>query len=305
MSLEALPKELLFLIADYLPLLSIEALAASFNKQLTPALLPHLQPLLARRKNAEKMMRRFGGRGVHFMEPDLDTMDGQRKFLGIPPTAELRLPRPAERAKRLEYLDLKGDLHWLQPLCDDDRSFGSVALSEEELRGLQGNAASVGVVLPAAFVKFFSSEHLMSCMPLGGGLRFQAKQLHKVPTSGDQGAGSYTLEIGAEEMGPSYFALYLEPGPHGGNCVLSSDPDPRGDNTQDGEFGDRPELIEEAAESNFPLASIFKGNHFLDGFSFEEWLIMEYFEMWLDRCDTFGDERDDPLREYVRAMYVR
>lgn len=311
MTIDALPKELLLMVTDHLSVSSIECLALTLNTQITSICLPLLQPLFARRRHIKRMTSRFGqfGFGIQF---EFALIDECREELGIPTKAELREPTASERLERLGYLNLKEDLHWLQPLDEQTAEEmttynNSRSLSAKELEDLQADARSVGVELPPSFVKLFADQELLAHIPSSSASYFHVSGgLCKVPASIDEGAGGYSISMYSDQQGCWYWILYLEPGPKGSHCVLGSpwysvkDQDVISEDTRTIRAG-----ISQEKSSLTPLAAMDENDITLEAFGFEEWLAMTYFEEWLWFVCNEQGEAEDGLKEYVRRMYVR
>ncbi|KAH7372257.1 hypothetical protein BKA66DRAFT_590051 [Pyrenochaeta sp. MPI-SDFR-AT-0127] len=311
MTIDSLPKELLLMVTDHLPVSSIECLALTLNGQITATCLPLLQPLFARRRHFKRMTARFG-------QFDFDSaleftlIDDYREELEIPDEAELRKPTASERLQLLEYLKLKEDLRWLQPLdektAEEMESYqNSRPLGAKELEDLQADAKSVGVELPPSFVKLFADQELLARIPSSRASYFQVSGgLRKVPASIDQGAGGYSISMYSDQQGCWYWILYLEPGAEGAHCILGSPWD---------SGMDQDDLWEEARislagteqekSSARPLATMQENEVTLEALGFEEWLAMTYFEEWLWFICHGEGIAESGLKEYVKRMYVR
>lgn len=317
MALVKLPKELLLMVTDHLPLRSIECLALTLNKHITPVILPKLKPLFAQRKHVKAMETRFddklsfNGDPAFLDDPPVDLIESNRDKLHIPPDAKIVEPTEMQRLERLEYLNLKEDLHWLQPLDPGTEEQMEphdthAILTPKELADLEKDAKSVNIVLPPSFLKLMGDPKLPRRVPSTTANYFRVSGgLRKVPKAVDGGAGGYSISMYSDQQGCGYWDLYLVPGEEGAHCVLS-DPYDSGYTPSDISDDDEAEAEEDEKDPGRAMARIDKGDVHLCGASFEQWLALTYFEQWMCFVLLYNDGGPtEALEEYVRHMYVQ
>ncbi|MCJ1326704.1 hypothetical protein MMC10_003369 [Thelotrema lepadinum] len=167
MSLQKLPAELLLQIISYLPAVTIERFAKTFNKRLTYLCLPLLKDRLAAKHNAKQMATQFG-----YEPPPHDAKDAvfrniadiwshyrglKRKWgpLSFPPPFTKRNPFPC-----LDFLDLRGEFDWLAPIedlidenCQPFEHCRNI-MSAEDAATLKTQAQQLGLQFPKGFFDF-------------------------------------------------------------------------------------------------------------------------------------------------------
>ncbi|KAF2109487.1 hypothetical protein BDV96DRAFT_651919 [Lophiotrema nucula] len=336
-TLVTLPKELLLQTIECLPVRFIRNLALTFNKRITTTCLAVLEAFeFRRRSHKQRMVSRFGTLQYPYHDFPETTDTGcysaslcRRMFSPSPEAGGLKPSRALGRLGDLDYLDLDGDLDWLQPVdkitaeiremrfIDPQQS--SIAVSEQEMRDLQSTAGKVHVHLPPAFVNFFTRQDLLDHMPgndtddlrfvISGGLRL-------VPKIVDGGLGGCILQFCRKEE-ESFWSLYIEPGPKGAHCVLNIPAHASDFPNLNDLPGTRSHVIvtdEEEQEAKLKglliadLGGLFRPGRILNGVNFEEWLATTYFEHWLlallGETDLNYDEAVEPLRKYMREVRV-
>jgi hypothetical protein len=212
-------------------------------------------------------------------------------------------------APDLDYLHLKGDLHWLQPM--DEKTVqeniwpNGKTVSKEELDVLIASADRVGVKFPDAFIKIMGSTELMQRLLLGGSYFLLGPSLVKCNSWDDKDSGGYVIRFFSDQQGCWTLSLYLAPG--GRHCILYTPEDVHcfdcGDRgsywrVRDGPFEGHPKYE--------PFEGIPRACNKLDvGFAhadFEEWLATNYFNGWCLETLFQGRELTEPLKEYVANL---
>ncbi|KAF2788787.1 hypothetical protein K505DRAFT_328676 [Melanomma pulvis-pyrius CBS 109.77] len=338
MSLSTLPKELLLMMTDYLPLLSIESLALTLNKNITLICLSLLEPLFIRRRNKTLMESRFGGfrtKTLYYASRYLDEnswtsrddLKNARALFRVPESAELLPKGSFDPMFALEYLDLNEDLHWLAPVdkkTDQNQEGHKTrsAMMQEELNEILVAAEKADVKLPASFVKLATNLELMNRIPTGGSYFHIGGGLRRVPAAVDTAAGGYIVRLYCDQQGCGFWSLYIEAGEEGRNCVLGTSQDAGQyqwgyglhDNDDEGweNFSATTEERERASIEGLKMARMHVDDVSFEGLTFEQWLALIYFESWLSLSlgGGFGAEVEDgealePLREYVRHNYFK
>lgn len=329
MSLDKLPRDILLLITDRLRSRDIESLALTFNTQITAICIPQLKNLFEFRKKLRRSIRNtestelFRSLGDEFIERHKGKFD-------IPARAKL-LPC-AERSKEHNPIEHNGTLSWLRSK-DENRPDDLFAVdsyyppSRKEIDILQRDVKALGITLPRAFVKFLSDPRITDGSCRSGrsisdgdmGFSLGHAEFAKVSASIDQGAGGHVLLFaGGAGQNQTYVSLYIEPGPSGAHCIISSDMDPRqpwdevekwgGLEELEEIMGDDKDVIQEEREQSDrtgrPLAFMVQADAHCRFISFEEWLHETHVESWL--IEVCHDEKAKPtveLKAYVRSMY--
>ncbi|KAL1603473.1 hypothetical protein SLS60_005060 [Paraconiothyrium brasiliense] len=317
MSLDSFPKELLLMTTEYLPLRDLEALALTFNKSITLACLPELEPLFARRRHEARMTALFGA-----CSAPVNSRSGLKDYLedlGIPADAELKNIKSGQ--VDLSYLDLKGDLHWLGPLDRGTERAMAPHMETHSSTGLpllQKQAEKASITLPSALVKVLESKELMDRIPDRGASHFQLiGSLRKCPAKLHGGLGGFAVCFYTDQQDWPYWLLYLIPSPPGQvspHCVLRSTTTgiPYESEDVDSEYDKALWTKEErdgAMKEEWDMSVLCTDDVRLDGYDFEEWLAQHYFDEWLGFVLYEKVKWDDPnierLREYVREVYVK
>lgn len=204
-----------------------------------------------------------------------------------------------------EHLDLRDDLHWLQPLPPelalhrsdfyDNCGLLLNRVSLGRLEALQEQARQLHLRLPPAFVKYVGNPELQARVYDSGRqyVSLGKRGLSKCSAWVDGGAGGYVVCFAFGSMRSYYTALYLDG--ESGHCVLDLDCDLDG-SSPDGEHTDG---------SAGELAEMHEGrNWFLGGF--EDWLATIVMEGQLTFCKLMrrgGVIAGEQVREYVAENY--
>jgi len=333
MSLTMLPKELLLIILDHLPTHAIEALALALNKSLTPPCLSFLAPIFARRRHKCIMESRFGPfrtklqrYSAFYVDEGLwitsRKLNAYRKQLGIRNDAVLRKKGTFDPFSAFDYLKLNGDLAWWVPITARPHPGLSPQVTNPHLLELLAAAEKSDVQIPPAFIGFAANEDTMHHM-LTMGSYFALGTLCRAPAALDGGAGGYVVRFAAEQMLCCFWSLYIEPGPAGRHCVLGSNTDPgaqlgfdilREDASEsEVEWAWEPfcataEERRKAVQDGVGMAMLREDEVGFEGFGFEEWLALNFFEIWIFIWVTERDKGVDkqflgPLRRYVEYNY--
>jgi hypothetical protein len=335
MSISTLPKELILMVTDWLPLLAIEALALTFNKQITPIVVSQLKLLFVRRRNKahfEDIFGSFRARPIRYGTIYLDENEhinrgdleepAFRSLMHIPKNMELVPRHTFDPISALDYLDLKEDLHWLKALDaktkeDQSSHLQSKAINEEDLKELLAAAEKANIKLPPSVIQLATHQDLLDHIP-GGGSTFSIGTLRRVPSTVDKKNGGYIFSFYVDQQCCGFWSLYIEPGSAGRHCVLAT-PDDVGyyvtgytyDNDEEAgweQSSATPEERLEASKEGEKMARMKVHEASFEGLDFESWLGMIYFESWLWRSvqgEVEIGEALEPLREYVRINYFR
>lgn len=324
-SLASFPQEIIFEILSNLPLRTIELVALTLNHPVTEICISLLQPLFKARRTAKRLTKRFGPvieKPFMSDKPSVKLKKLQskenREALGLSPRDVLEWPSKGWTPD-LGYLDLCGDLEWLKPLQPDlAQSMSSYwhgpAAHLTQYADLITSAERVGVTLPPAFLKFMKSPERQKRIPSSNAAFFclGERGLHRVPKSLDGGAGGYLIRILSDQQACYFIHLYLEPGEHGGHCVLYSGHDYHWlwrdasdisrETMTDAERQEAQGLGVMIAEQPADPSSVR-----VVGLDFEEWLARMYYEesLWF-LLNTDDDSKcpTDGLKEYVKANFV-
>ncbi|OAL44141.1 hypothetical protein IQ07DRAFT_592577 [Pyrenochaeta sp. DS3sAY3a] len=287
MALDSLPRELLLMITDYLLPTTIESLALTFNKQITLTCLPLLQRLFARRRHAKRMASMFSADNCWRSSETIETIEQNREKLGIPATSKIGEPTESEYFTRLQYLEFKEDLHWLEPRDEKSaeiRAFSGYALvlplEANQLDDLRAEADALGITIPPSFFKLFADKTLLNRLNIGRGCFAVDGGIRKVPAFIDNGNQGYSIRLSTTPLDFVHCSIYMESGNQRAHCML----------------GKLHDSMDEATANE---------EVYLEAYSFEEWLAMTYFNVWLWYVLNYYQEPEEPLREYVRRIYVR
>lgn len=318
MSLENLPKELLLMTLDYLPLRSIESLALTLNKSITLTCLPLLKPLFTHRRNTQNLTARFGAFGpktgiaCRIVSCEELSKPTAREALGISKDAKFRHPDWETISEFVEAVNCDEPLSWLGPV--DERTatemqphLWSYKLMDEEVNYLKELCKHKGLTLPPGFLKFVTNKELMDRVPSTTANFFEISPLRKMPAALDCGAGGYLMRIYSDQLGCEYWDLYLDPGEDGAHCVLYNEMDSgfaEEDINEDMYNCVTEEEIKKAKEEGIIMAPVTHSDISPAGPSFEEWLALTYFEQWLCFVLEFDSNATEALKEYVRNVRV-
>ncbi|CAG9972484.1 unnamed protein product [Clonostachys byssicola] len=319
-ALHRLPKELILQILRYLSPRTLEVVAHSHNHALTDLCLVLLQPVFKSRRAFKRLKKQFDL--VVYEDLPQAMMDGLRsssgrEILALPPQVNLKQP-PYPR--NLDYLELSGDLHWLQPPCPSiakhmARYNRGCGIHEAAVADLTASAKRVGVRLPDPFLKFIQDVDRRDYVVKTDASRLEMDRggLRKVPKSMDGGVGGYIIAFLA---GMQYrIHLYLEPGEDGGYGLLEersgfcefcdSDDERKADACPRKNRGVTQKDKEEARSHGLEMMSF---NPCIDlallGTDFEAWLATRYYEKWLWFVGMKKSLASPALNEYVRQNMV-
>ncbi|KAF4977864.1 hypothetical protein FZEAL_5708 [Fusarium zealandicum] len=311
MPLLSLPPELILSIVKQLHIPNVEVLAQTFNKRLYDACIPLLAKRIAARKHAKRMIARFG---LPLFQSEMEDVScEQAKLLGFPSEHDISIPN---KPPNLDYLNLNGDLSWLEPLDEKTARAmeryhrGPADGGTDLLDKLVADAEKLGLVLPEGFIKFMSREELQYRIPSAQAAFFTLGEdgLRKCPAAVDGGAGGYLIRIMADQQWCWTWNLYLYPGEGKGHAVCGSAVDANANLDQIAEaLSDCKETtrdeFDQAKNEGFPLA--WTRHLALTSFSFEEFLATTYYEeqIWYVRYDDM--ELSQGLRKYIDNTYIK
>lgn len=334
MSLITLPPEIILVVISLLPSYQVELFAQTFNRIIYEICKPLLATRIAARRNERTMIRKFGERQHRL--PFRDLMKWY-EFAGLEKThGPFKYDPHPNDPPNLEYLDLNGDLHWLQPVDpktleqSSRHYYGPAAATREgQVEELVVIADRLGIILPKAFIEFFLDEELQWDIPRGGSFFKLGGAFHKYGRSLDGSASGYVVKIYMGTSGGPALCLYLSPGDEKGHCVIDvpswidwdsdSDSDDSvvfgdsggeadGDNDDDELFG---QATEEPGEGGVESSASPKsstqgeqeeGEATLIATTFEEFLVMLYFNEWCAYCYQGQREFSDAQKEYVANL---
>jgi hypothetical protein len=169
MPLLTLPEETLLQIASYLRAFEIERLARTFSRRLVCFCLPLLRQRITSARNARWATTLFGDLicdALNYADPEMLYAAAQLETEHGPYSS------PPARVN-LDYLDLRGDLHWLRPFGEEARQrdwseherSSSPPMNPEGMTELLHAASRLGLHVPEAFVRFMVDGELQSRMP--------------------------------------------------------------------------------------------------------------------------------------------
>ncbi|CZR55367.1 uncharacterized protein PAC_05254 [Phialocephala subalpina] len=217
---------------------------------------------------------------------------------------------PSNAKIHLDFLELNGDLYWLQPPSDDLSAHTwprGTGVSKERLDELVAQGQRVGIEFPKAFLTLIGSTKLIERFFLGGDYFYLGPSLVKCNPEDDNNGGGYVINFLSDQQGCRYWALYLAPGgyhcvlnaPCGVHCWKCADEGPYGGPPIEYEGHPKYELYE-----GVPIACE-KLELFLAHPSFEAWLAMLYFDAWCDMGWRAGRDLSESQREYLEHFGER
>jgi hypothetical protein len=225
----------------------------------------------------------------------------------------------------LDFLDLHGDLYWLQPINDRIHArFKPVDDADQIAAGLASLTASavrLGLTVPECFIHFMENAGLRARVPLSD-QHLTVGPLMKVripvPERGTPAPGLPEYDVTAGyivtiiqppqhlfSFAPQYCYLYLDT--TGSHHIFTS-------RSNWSEFaGDRScitltPLEEELGIIALPLDTLNSDDNLLCGFSFEGFLAREYFERWsliLIRICGPGDHDGDVAAVFLSLWHAQ
>ncbi|KIM94541.1 hypothetical protein OIDMADRAFT_184245 [Oidiodendron maius Zn] len=290
MSYNTLPNEIVVEIAKFIRRQDVKNFAI-INKRTYNVSYDRLEELRVLRRRAKTLATRFAL--CTPTEPRCVYRDPSLGTYGLPPCyASTSGPGPNKDHDHSgtgnstladsEYLELNGDLHWLQPLSESalechEWPQGEPA-SKEHLDELVLSAKRVGVEIPQAFLTFMGSKELIERMWLGGNYFFLGQSLVKCNPEDDKEGGGYAIRFFCDQQGCEFWSLYVAPGGHHGvlrrddvDCWLCSDQSLYGNTGAAVDNHPNPKLYE-----GVPIACK-KLDLWLDSPNFELWLAVTYF----------------------------
>ncbi|CAI6097717.1 unnamed protein product [Clonostachys chloroleuca] len=314
-----LPEELIVEILSRLPRSDLENISISL-----------LRPVFKSRRDTKRLIERFGPLDTHALTSLelLGQLDIERPELmegfGLSPQTVFTVP-PANRLPNLDYMHLRGDCKWLEPLTGElaeEASYWEFAIPAargSNYDDLISSADRVGVTLPPALLKFIRDEELQKRFPSGGDLfSLGSGGIRKVPKSLDGGVGGYQIAFLHDHQGSSYQVhLYIEPGSDGASCVLleSLHSDcgllhyDEGEN-EDGENAHCPNITDQdrqdAKKMGVKIIRSPCSEFTLIGVDFEVWLAATWYGKILFHLFHLGGKAElvTGLKEYVKRELV-
>ncbi|KAJ4312260.1 hypothetical protein N0V84_010027 [Fusarium piperis] len=308
MSLLSLPQEILLKVVKELHLADVETLAQTFNRRIHATCMPLLTKRIAARKHANRMKECFGAHDTssHLLKPS-DEIAEQLGFDGVD---EISIP---DEPTSVEYLDLNGDLSWMEPLDTETAESmmghhqGPAAEDPKLIDKLIADAKKLGLELPPGFVTFMRSEELQYRIPSAQAAYFTLGEdgFRKCPSKTDNGLGGYVIRFFVDQQWCWVWNLYIYPGGCavlGSSGDLNSDPKEAADQLlEDG--GATQEEIDRAREMGFPLAHATKDDLVLHSLGFEEFLATTYYEELIFFVTHEETEVSKGLRDYLDHNY--
>jgi hypothetical protein len=156
-----LPDELLTHIISFLRSHDIDCLARTLNTRITPICLSFLNDWLAYMRNERRMVTSFGSPRTFDQDDIFEEMFNRRQTelgslsFSAPPE------EPVTRLRALGYLNLNGDLRWLQKhdiYSDYDWGRTHGALPAKSLTLFENTCKQLGLTLPNGFATFITNE---------------------------------------------------------------------------------------------------------------------------------------------------
>lgn len=315
MELAHLPQELLANIVSHLRSFEVERLSRSFNRAIYAACSQRVQARVTARNIRTDMLQRFPN---HKMVGYDGVTEYTYDKLGWD---EMFGPHEPQRLSSLEYIELSGDLSWLQPRdhhCRCDPS-PHIRMAEFE-QSLRDQARRLSVIIPESYFILMRNPKLQCKVAHDMRYAFEMgldPQLRKCPSYIDDGAGGYVIPLAHDWYANWTRSLYLDPGPNKAHCVLWTAADPH--NSDDDTVGIMLQAgtatdvdVAKASAEGVELA-FFHGDVFQEDTLFERWLLRTCFEEALERFantrNTYQEEEmktlDGAQREYIRIMYTK
>jgi hypothetical protein len=301
-TLPTLPKELLLQILSFLPLPDIESVAQTYNYQITPACLPSLTPLFARRRHIKAMTTQFGS--FKFTSVfNFTRMVEQATTYNLSPeeTRHIRQPSNAEMPYLMERLDwvfnFTDQLTWLASTPKGTRR-GPTAVPYSAITALE---IKLGVTLPLAFSTLYTTQNLLDRIHVTmTPYLVTSFNVRKVPAA-ITNRGGYVLPIYNSDRYRSCWAMYISP--EGAHCMLATGrPVTSPHRAEHGAA-----TMDEHARANMEgmlMAGMLVEEVEFHGVGFAEWLAMMCFERGVRSAMTSDGEVYAALEEYIRAIYV-
>jgi hypothetical protein len=207
MQLSLLPHETLLHIVSYLRKHDIEALAQTFNQTITSICLSALTEWLAIARNERRMVANFGHPGPWDSNWYCQQYYSSKSYAKSDELGVFSLPpdEPVRRLHVLDYLDLKGELHWLQPLDDCAARWmapyqegSESAASPEQMSALEDACAKLGLTLPKGFARFMTSLELQDRVPSASECYWTFEPLVKLKSVNKPALDGYAMKIYAD-----------------------------------------------------------------------------------------------------------
>ena len=289
MSYNALANEIVIQIVKLIRSKDVENFAI-VDKRTYNLSYDRLEKLTALRRNAKTMVSRFDSR---FPSLGIYGLPSRHAYISSPIANEKDhySGKTNSTLAGSEYLELNGDLNWLQPVIGSrphvwDR--GEPA-SKEHLDRLVLSAMRVGVEIPQAFLTFMGSKELLERMFLGGDWISLGPSLVKCDPEDDKGGGGYVIRFLCDQQSCRFWFLYVAPGGYHGVLRSAGDHDVHCD------------CLEEYPGYTFddhPTPKLYKGVPFacerlyleiasLESPSFELWLAFTYFSGYRSAAGIF------------------
>jgi hypothetical protein len=308
MSYASLADEILFYIVKLVRPRDLENFAL-VNRRTYRVANQRLEERRALKRNARVMMTRFG---TSYRSIGLCAIAPGYLLKQRPDLAEKYDCPPDGSAAELDYLELNGDLYWLQPQ-DAEISAGHIwdrgkAASKEQLDELAASAQRVGIEFPPGFLDFMGSNELIERMYLGGDYFYLGDSLVKCNPEDDEGGDGYVIRFLSDQQSCGFWNLYMAPG--GYHCVVATGDDvhcwiceneeEEEDDGEPEEIHPKPQLFEDIPIACGPL------DLSLDHPNFEEWLVMKYFDGWCSATmRKKGRELSKSQTEYLDNFWPR
>ncbi|KAE8450688.1 hypothetical protein EG329_006033 [Mollisiaceae sp. DMI_Dod_QoI] len=297
MSYSQLADEIILQIIDLIPSVDIEnfALIDSRTHRIS---LHKLQVRQALKRNARVVAARFGCTISPFNSICRRSLDSLERIY-------------SQATAHLDYLELNGDLHWMQP--PDPEIAGSNSwnrgqgVSKERLDQLVASGKRVGVEFPKAFLTLMGSTDLMERMFLGGDYFDLGPSLVKCNSDDDKDGGGYVIDFLSDQQCCRYWSLYVAPGgyhcvlnaPYGARCWKCAEVGPYGGDQVVWDDHTKCEVHE-----GVPIACEKLGVSLAHP-NFEAWLAMNYFDGWCSIALRTGKDLTESQREYLNHFGQR
>jgi hypothetical protein len=297
MSYSSLADEIILQIINLLPFPDLDNFA-QINKRTYQISYPRLQPRQALKRNAKFIAARFGNQSKPF-----NSICRGKQHEPVYSSNELI---------HLDYLNLNGDLHWLQPMDEATTAEASQwpqyyeTTSQERLNELVATGKRLGLEFPPAFLTFIANSKLMERIFLGGDFFHLGPSLVKCNPIDDNNGGGYVITILDDQQGCRYWALYVAPG--GYHCVLNAPIYPNCWKCSDmGPYGGSLILWDDHEKyevyEGIPVACEELGVELAHP-NFEAWLAMLYFDMWCQVCVRAERELTEGQKGYMEHFDV-
>lgn len=303
-----LPDECICAIFSFLSPSQVKRVALTFSRRLFAIAEPFLEPLTKIKKD-EAYFESIFGEGDWWAHVFSEEGLRKLKFTDLP------ISIPARLSHHLEYLDLKGDLSWLEDIAAVDTLDlvdidGHVAnwTDDEDLEMLIKTTTNLGLTLPQSFIKLLKSEKLLKKLATAHAWHIDLSSLYKIrkplnddPTQYEEG---YIFTWSEDQQGCGYRNMYLDTA--GRHAILYSDGGPmmskEEDEGEEEDEEDRLLLTDLDKREGIQQVSTELDEQTLEDVDFERWLVNYYYRSRV----SFWDDSECPdfMKPYFCNVYT-